>query len=112
MQLLQRSCTKISRKGRRPPYPNEIRVGKSHLTQQVSQLLRITPLVVTNLSQEEMEESKVPGSALEAWIGAIYMDRGYAMAKQFVGQKMINPYVDWSVVESKTRTTKSVVTKG
>lgn len=69
--------------------------------------LGITPLVVTNLSQEEMEESKVPGSALEAWIGAIYMDRGYAMAKQFVGQKMINPYVDWSVVESQNTDYKS-----
>ena len=55
-----------------------------------------------------MEESKVPGSALEeAWIGAIYMDRGYAMAKQFVGQKMGHPYVDWSVVESQNTDYKS-----
>ena len=67
----------------------------------------ITPLVVTNLSPEEMEESKVPGSALEAWIGAIYLDRGYTKAKQFVHQKILFPHVDWLVVQSQNTDYKS-----
>ena len=67
----------------------------------------ITPLVVTNLSQGELEESKVPGSALEAWIGAIYLDGGVVKAKQFVQQKMLTPHIDWSLVESQNTDYKS-----
>ena len=66
-----------------------------------------TTLIVTNLTQEELEESKVPGSALEAWIGAIYLDGGYAKAKQFVQQKILNPHVNWSLIESQNTDYKS-----
>lgn len=72
-----------------------------------SNSIGITPLIVTNLNQEELEESKVPGSALEAWIGAIYLDGGYVKAKQFVLQKILIPHVDWSLVESQNTDYKS-----
>ncbi len=34
------------------------------------------------------------GNTLEAIVGAIYLDKGYARCKRFVIQKLINPYVD------------------
>lgn len=34
------------------------------------------------------------GNTLEAIVGAIYLDKGYARCKRFVVQKLINPYVD------------------
>ena len=49
----------------------------------------------------------MPGSALEAWIGAIYLDGGYVKAKQFVQQKILTPHVDWSLIESQNTDYKS-----
>jgi ribonuclease-3 len=34
------------------------------------------------------------GNTLEAIVGAVYLDKGYARCKRFVIQKLINPYVD------------------
>ncbi len=34
------------------------------------------------------------GNTLEAIVGAIYLDKGYARTKRFVVHKLINPYVD------------------
>ena len=38
--------------------------------------------------------ANVYGNALEAIIGAIYLDQGYKRAKQFVWKKIIKPYLD------------------
>ena len=80
---------------------------KASSLNRLANCLGITSLIVTNLSQEEMEESKVPGSALEAWIGAIYLDVGYAKSKQFIQQKILKLHVDWAVVESQNTDYKS-----
>ena len=80
---------------------------KASSLNRLSNCIGITPLIVTNLSQAELEESKVPGSALEAWIGAIYLDGGYVKAKQFVQQKMLIPHIDWSLIESQNTDYKS-----
>ena len=37
--------------------------------------------------------SNIYGNALEAVIGAIYLDRGYKRAKQFIEEKVIGPYL-------------------
>lgn len=43
------------------------------------------------------------GNTLEAIVGAIYLDKGYARCKRFVIQKLINPYVDLeSLINSDT----------
>ncbi len=80
---------------------------KASSLNRLANIIGVSPLIVTNLSQEELEESKVPGSALEAWIGAIYLDGGYAKAKQFVHQKILIPHIDWSLVESQNTDYKS-----
>ena len=49
----------------------------------------------------------MPGSALEAWIGAIYLDGGYVKAKQFVQQKILIPHIELDLVESQNTDYKS-----
>ncbi len=39
-------------------------------------------------------QQAILGNTLEAIVGAIYLDKGYARCKRFVVQKLINPYVD------------------
>lgn len=80
---------------------------KASSLNRLSNRIGITPLIVTNLTQSELEESKVPGSALEAWIGAIYIDSGHVKAKQFIQQKILNPHIDWTLIESQNTDYKS-----
>lgn len=40
------------------------------------------------------------GNALEALIGAIYLDRGFVVCQQFVEDKLLSPYVDWGKLET------------
>lgn len=44
------------------------------------------------------QNSSIFGNALEALIGAIYLDMGYRATRKFVEEKMLAPYVDLSVV--------------
>ncbi len=44
--------------------------------------------------------SHIYGDAFEALIGAIYLDRGYEPAKQFIVKKILNQYVNLDEVES------------
>ena len=95
--------------------------GEGQLTHMKSELVKasslnrlasavgITPLIITNLSVGELSESKVPGSALEAWVGAIYLDRGIQAAKRFIEKTIIGPHVDWSTIESQNTDYKSQV---
>lgn len=38
--------------------------------------------------------SNIPGNALEAFIGAIFLDKGYDFTKKIVLQKIVHPYID------------------
>jgi len=47
--------------------------------------------------------SNIPGNALEAMIGAIFIDKGYEFTKQIILNKIILPYVDWhDLIENET----------
>jgi len=49
------------------------------------------------------------GNALEALIGAIYLDRGYAFTKRFVKQKIVTPYLDFDELKDITVNFKSLL---
>ena len=53
--------------------------------------LGLNELVQANLDKES---KTVYGDALEALIGAIYLDKGYIFAKQFVEQKLLQSHID------------------
>jgi ribonuclease-3 len=51
----------------------------------------LNELIQSNLDRES---KTVYGDALEALIGAIYLDKGYAFAQQFVEQKLLQTHID------------------
>lgn len=53
-----------------------------------------------NRSDGSLKSSQIFGNALEALVGAIYIDQGYAKTKQWVIQKMILPYLFMDDLES------------
>lgn len=53
--------------------------------------LGLNELIQSNLDRES---KTVFGDALEALIGAIYLDRGYTFAQQFVEQKLLQTHID------------------
>ncbi len=48
----------------------------------------------TSLSKDEKAKSSAFGDAFEAFIGAVYMDKGYDKTKKFILQKIIKYHVD------------------
>lgn len=56
--------------------------------------LELNQIVKVELSCNNIEHTHVFGSALEALIGAIYLDKGFEVAYKFVAEKLINKYIN------------------
>jgi ribonuclease-3 len=56
---------------------------------------------------KNMDKSHIYGDALEALIGAIYLDRDYAAAKFFVTKKILPQFVDLNEIEQEDSNFKS-----
>jgi len=62
-------------------------LGKIAKQMGIQELLRHSKLKIK-------DSPSVLGNALEALIGAIYLDQGYKMAYLFISKKLISPYID------------------
>jgi len=51
----------------------------------------------------------IHGNIFEAFIGAIYLDRGYTYCEKFIQNKIIKPYVDIAKLEGKVISYKSLI---
>jgi len=49
------------------------------------------------------------GDAFEAYIGAIYLDKGYRITQKYLLEKIIRPHVDMEEVESTEKNFKSLI---
>ncbi len=66
-------------------------------------------LVQLDVAQGRAARSRsVNGNALEALVGAVYLDQGYKTARKFVLSRLIKPYVD---VKAMTQTTTNFKSK-
>jgi len=54
----------------------------------------VNDFLKTSLSKDEKAKSSAFGDAFEAFIGAVYIDKGYEVAKKFLLEKIIKYHVD------------------
>ena len=80
-------------------------VNRSFLTQ-LTFKMGLNRFVVSNANSVS-ESSHLYGDLLEAFIGAIYLDNGYMVAKQFVIKKIFNQHVDIREMEKVDNNFKS-----
>ncbi|MCB9261239.1 MAG: ribonuclease III [Flavobacteriales bacterium] len=53
--------------------------------------------------------NSLAGNALEALVGAIYIDRGYKASKRFVYRKVLKPYIDLDEIQNQDINYKSMI---
>ena len=58
---------------------------------------------------KNIDKSHIYGDALEALIGAIYLDKGFLQAKYFVTKKILSQFVNLNEIEQKDTNFKSQV---
>jgi len=57
----------------------------------------------------DVSQTSILGDALEALIGAVYLDKGYAKCKQFVQEKILNQYIDLQRIAREDNNFKSLL---
>lgn len=80
-------------------------VNRSFLTQLTYQI-GLDQFIDSNTTTT-VESSHIYGDALEALIGAIYLDKGYREAKHFITHKLLLRYVDLNEVQKTNTNYKS-----
>ncbi|MBK3519452.1 ribonuclease III [Carboxylicivirga marina] len=60
-------------------------------------------------SKIDISQTSILGDALEALIGAVYVDKGYQVCEEFVLEKIVEQYVDLKTVAKKDSNYKSLL---
>lgn len=69
--------------------------------------LNLLSLISYRETQTQDGLDNTVGNALEALIGAIYLDQGYAACQLFIENKLVGPYIDWHKLEAQVVDHKS-----
>tara|TARA_B110000459_G_scaffold41743_1_gene45495 strand:- start:5655 stop:6329 length:675 start_codon:yes stop_codon:yes gene_type:complete len=69
--------------------------------------LNLLSLISYRETQTQDGLDNTVGNALEALIGAIYLDQGYAACQLFIESKLVGPYIDWHKLEAQVVDHKS-----
>ncbi len=69
-------------------------VNRSTLNEIANQL-EIQKIIKHHCDFSDNSSSNIYGNALEALIGAIFIDKGYKVAKKVILKKIIAPYINW-----------------
>ncbi|MEA3446650.1 MAG: ribonuclease III [Bacteroidota bacterium] len=96
-------------------YPNE---NEGFLTQMRSKIVKreflnklakkigFNRLIISHTSKNSIKKN-IYGDALEAFIGAMYLDRGYIFTKKYIIKKLINNHIDLANLKSTDTNYKS-----
>ena len=79
---------------------------KRETLDQVSGKLGLNKLIISSL-RANTQKNHILGNALEAFIGAIYLDQGYRMTYHFIEEKMIAAHINLDTLAKKEVNFKS-----
>ena len=82
-------------------------VSRYHLNE-LGRDLNLIKWVESKVSAQHFGEN-IHGNLFESFIGAIYLDRGFAYCEKFIYKKVIVPYVDIAKLEGKVISYKSLL---
>lgn len=76
------------------------RIVRRETLNNVALRMGLQKLVQYNQNDKGLSRSHIFGNALEALIGAVYLDQGFARTRRFILKQMIKPYIDIDMLES------------
>lgn len=82
-------------------------VSREHLNE-LGRDFNLVEFVDSKVNSNQFGEN-IHGNLFEAFIGAIYLDRGFAYCEKFISTKIIKQYVDISKLEGKVISYKSLI---
>jgi ribonuclease III len=82
-------------------------VSREHLNE-LGKDLNLIQFVESKVSIQNFGEN-IHGNIFEAFVGAIYLDRGFVYCEKFIHKKVIKPYVDIDKLEGKVISYKSLL---
>jgi ribonuclease-3 len=74
---------------------------------QIALKIGLKSLMKFNEQDYHLRDSLIFGNALEALIGAIYIDKGYSITRTFVRKRIMIPFVDIELLENLEVNTKN-----
>jgi ribonuclease III len=76
------------------------RIVRRETLNNVAMRMGLQKLVQYNENDRGLSRSHIFGNALEALIGAVYLDQGFPKTRSFIMNQLIKPYIDIEVLES------------
>ena len=82
-------------------------VSRSHLNK-IGKGLGLLALLDSKLGHDKFGDD-IHGNLFEALVGAVFLDRGYNISKQFIFDSVIDPHIDLDQLEGKIISYKSLI---
>lgn len=76
------------------------RIVRRETLNNVAMRMGLQKMVQYNKNDRGLSRSHIFGNALEALIGAVYLDQGFIKTRKFILQQIIKPYIDIQLLES------------
>jgi len=76
------------------------RIVRRETMNNVALRMGLQKMVQYNQNDRGLSRSHIFGNALEALIGAVYLDQGFVRTRQFIVKQIIRPYIDIETMES------------
>ena len=82
-------------------------VSREHLNE-IGKELGLSSFMRTKIPISQFGDN-IHGNLLEALIGAVFLDKGYAACEKFIYKRLITPHVDIDLLEGKVISYKSLI---
>jgi len=76
------------------------RIVRRESLNNVATRMGLNKIVQYNQNDRGLSRSHIFGNALEALIGAVYLDQGFVQTRKFIVKQMVQQYIDIDVIES------------